>query len=151
MEISDTTTIAAPIDEVWNLTLDVEGLPTITPTITSVERLDGTNAIVIGSRMRLRQPALPPREWTVETIDAPHRFAWATRLLGVRMVAVHDLDETADGQCELTLRLRFEGRGSTLLGAISRRSIARTLATENAGFATAATTGATPQPDKEDS
>lgn len=149
MEITDTTTIAAPVDRVWALTLDVERLPTITPTITSVERLD-EGPIAVGSRMRLRQPGLPPREWTVEAVDAPHRFVWATRLLGVRMVAIHDLVETTDGHCELTLRLRFEGRGSTLLGAVSRRSIAESLTTENAGFTAAATTATTPHTDKED-
>lgn len=145
MEITDTTTIDAPVDHVWGLTLDVERLPAITPTITSVERLDD-GPVAVGARMRLRQPGLPPREWTVEEVDAPRRFAWSTRLLGVRMVAVHDLTETADGRCELTLRVRFEGRGSALLGAVSRRSIAASLATENAGFAAAAVGGTAPPP-----
>jgi ligand-binding SRPBCC domain-containing protein len=137
MEITHTIAIPAPVDRVWELTLDVERLPEITPTITSVECLDD-GPVTRGTRLRLRQPSLPQREWTVEEVSAPHRFVWATRLLGMRMAAVHDLAPTDDGHCELTLRVRFEGRGSTLLGTLSKRSIAASLAIENAGFAAAA-------------
>lgn len=102
-----------------------------------VQRLDD-GPITVSARLRLRQPGLPPREWTVEEVDAPRRFAWATRLLSVRMIAVHELAPIADGHCELTLHVRFEGRGAGLLASLSRRNIAKALATENAGFAAAA-------------
>ena len=40
MRLEHTIDINAPIDRVWDLTLDVEALPNLTSTMTSVERLD---------------------------------------------------------------------------------------------------------------
>jgi uncharacterized membrane protein len=134
VEITTTTTIDAPIARVWAATLDLEALPSITPTVTAVERLD-SGPVQVGSRARLRQPGLPARIWTVEELDAPRRFVWATSLLGVRMSGVHELASAGDERCELTLRVVFEGRGARLLGGLGRRSIARSLAAEAAGFA----------------
>jgi uncharacterized protein YndB with AHSA1/START domain len=136
MEITDTITIDAPVERVWALTVDLDRLPAITPTVTAVERLDD-GPVTVGSRARLRQPGLPPRIWTVEVVDEPRRFAWATRLLGVRMVGVHDLTAIGEDRCELTLRVLLEGRGSGLLAKLGGHSIARSLAAENLGFAEA--------------
>lgn len=136
MEIIETATIDAPIERVWALTLDLDGLPSTTPTVTKVERLD-PGPVAVGSRARLEQPGLPPRIWTVDELDAPHRFAWSTRLLGVRMTGVHELAPVGGSRCELTLRVAFSGRGAALLGRLGRRSIARSLAAESAGFARA--------------
>ncbi|WP_052668609.1 SRPBCC family protein [Nitriliruptor alkaliphilus] len=133
MEITDTTTLDATIDQAWALTLDIEALPSVTPTVTAVERLE-TGPVTVGSRARLSQPGLRPLVWTVEEVEAPHRFAWSTRLLGVRMVGVHELASLDEGSCQLTLRLQLEGRGSRVLGRLGRRSLQQTLATECAGF-----------------
>ncbi|HEY8340882.1 MAG TPA: SRPBCC family protein [Egibacteraceae bacterium] len=139
MEITHTTTIDAPVERVWQLTLDIAALPSITPTVTVVERLDD-GPVTVGSRARLRQPGLPPLVWAVEEVDAAQRFRWATRLLGVRMVATHDLEPVGTDRCRLTLRVAFEGAGAGLLGRLGRRRIAAALATEGAGFARAAGT-----------
>lgn len=40
MQITDIIDIDAPIERVWELTVDVEAWPRYTPTMTSVERLD---------------------------------------------------------------------------------------------------------------
>lgn len=136
MEITDTITIDAPIARVWALTVDLDRLPAITPTVDAIERLD-LGPVVVGSRARLRQPGLPPRVWIVEVVDEPHRFAWATRLLGVRMVGIHELRALGEDRCELTLRVLLEGRGSGLLARLGGTSIARAVAAENRGFADA--------------
>lgn len=136
MEITETVTIDAPLERVWALTLDLEGLPSITPTVTTLERLD-QGPVAVGSRARLAQPGLPPRTWTVDELDAPHRFSWSTHLLGVRMTGVHELAPVGEDRCELTLRVVLAGRGAALLGRLGRRSIARSLAAEAAGFARA--------------
>jgi uncharacterized membrane protein len=137
MEIINTITIDAPVERVWALTVDLDQLPAITPTVSGVERLDD-GPVAVGSRARLRQPGLPPRMWTVEVVDEPRRFAWATSLLGVRMVGVHELTPLDGDRCQLTLRVLFEGRGSGLLVRLGGASIARSLAAENLGFARAA-------------
>jgi uncharacterized membrane protein len=122
MEIINTITIDAPVERVWALTVDLDQLPAITPTVSGVERLDD-GPVAVGSRARLRQPGLPPRMWTVEVVDEPHRFAWATRLFGVRMVGVHELTPLDGDRCQLTLRVLFEGRGSGLLVRLGGASI----------------------------
>lgn len=139
MEITSTTTLDTTVEQAWALTIDVEALPAVTPTVTAVERLD-TGPLVVGSRARLFQPGLRPLVWTVEQLDGPHLFAWSTRLLGVRMVGVHELSPLGEDACQLTLRLVLEGRGARLLGLLGRRSLSATLATEAAGFQAAAAT-----------
>lgn len=137
MEFTQTRVIDATVQRVWALTLDLEGLPSTTPTIKSVERLDD-GPMRVGSRARLTQPGLPARVWTVAEIDAPHRFSWSTHLLGVRMVGIHELEPVGDDRCRLTLRVVLAGRGATLLGRLAGRNLARALAAEGAGFASAA-------------
>lgn len=136
MEITETAVIDAPIERVWALTVDLEQLPSVTPTITGVERLDD-GPVQVGSRARVSQPGLPARVWTVEEVDEPHRFSWGTRLLGVQMVGVHDLEAVGEDQTRLTLGVVFEGRGAGLLGRLARPSISKALAAEAAGFAQA--------------
>ncbi len=137
MQITDSRVIDAPAGRVWDLTLDLEALPEVTPTVTSIERLDD-GPVRVGSQARLEQPGLPSRVWTVEDVTAPHRFVWATTLLGVRMVGIHEIRPIDDDRCELTLAVEFSGFGAGLLGRLGRASIAASLAKENAGFATAA-------------
>lgn len=137
MEITHTTTVDAPAERVWSLTLDLEALPRLTPTVTAIERLDD-GPVQVGSRARLAQPGLGRRVWTVQEVDPPHRFVWSTRLLGTRMAGVHEVTPTGDDRCELTLRVVLDGPAARLIG-LGRRSIARSLAAEAQGFATAAT------------
>lgn len=137
MGITTSCTIDAPIQRVWDLTLDLEAIPSVTPTITAVDLLDD-GPIRVGTRARLRQPGLPQRTWTVEEVEEPSRFVWATTLLGVRMLAIHRMEAVDGDRCELTLEVRFEGRGASLLSTVGRRSIGAALATEAAGFAEAA-------------
>lgn len=142
MEIRYTTTIDAPVERVWALTLDIEGLPGITPTITSAERLDGSGAVVVGTTARLTQPGLPARVWTVETVEPPNRFTWSTRLLGIRMVGIHELEALDENRTGMTLAVVFEGPGAGLLARLGRRRLSKTLATEAAGFQRAAVSAA---------
>jgi uncharacterized membrane protein len=137
VEIIETVVIDAPIARVWALTLDLEALPSITPTITEVALVDPP-PVQVGTRARLTQPGLARRTWTVEEIDEPRRFAWATRVAGVRLVGVHELERLDEDRCRLTLRVVLEGTGSGLLGRLGRRSLSRALRAEAAGFARAA-------------
>jgi hypothetical protein len=133
LQISKTITLDAPLERVWAHTLDLDALPSITPTVTKVERLDG-GPVRIGSRARLTQPGLPPLVWTVEAVDAPYRFAWGTRLFGVRMIGIHELAFAGPNITHLTLRVVFAGRGSAVLGRLARRNITRALQVEAQGF-----------------
>jgi uncharacterized membrane protein len=133
MHWSHTLEIDTPPETVWAVTMDVDALPTITPTtMSSVERLD-EGPLRPGSRVRIKQPMQAARVWRVTETDEPHRFAWETTLGRARMVATHVLEPTPTG-CRNTLRLELTGRGSGLLGRLLGRTFARVLATENAGF-----------------
>ena len=138
MRISETITVNAPAQAVWDLTVDLAGWPAVHPHVKHVERLD-SGPVRVGSQARLSQRGLPRLVWTIEQLDSPSRFVWATRLAGVRMVGVHQIDPIARERCDLTLTLELEGPRSTLLGRLGGRSIRRSLAAEAAGFARVAT------------
>jgi uncharacterized membrane protein len=136
MELRDETRIEAPVEVVWDLTVDVERWPSLTPTMTSVERLDD-GPMRVGSSARVKQPGMRVAVWTVTALDERSRFCWETRLLGMTMVGCHEL--MAEGEATRnTLTLHVHGFGSRVLGAFTGRKMARAIATENAGFRTAA-------------
>lgn len=136
MRWTHTQEIDTPVDTMWQVTMDVEALPSMTPTMTAVERLTPGD-LRAGSQVRIKQPAQPARTWTVTETQAPHRFVWQTKVGLATMVATHELVETARGTSN-TLTLDLTGPGSGLLGRLIGGKITETLATENAGFKRAA-------------
>lgn len=133
MQIENEVTIDAPAGTVWALTLDVEGWPSFTPTMTSVRRLDG-GPLAVGSRAVVKQPGQGERTWTVTTLEPPRRFRWETRVLGTRMVGVHEAEPTGDHSCRSRLAVELTGWTSGLLGALLGKQIATAITTENAGL-----------------
>ncbi len=136
MRIEHSIDIAAPISTVWGLTIDIESWPTITPTITSVERLD-SGSLEIGSKARLKQPGQLLRVWTVTALEPEHRFTWSTRAMGVTMTGSHVLAESEAGTTN-TLTVDIDGPLSPIIGAVVRGPISKAIATENRGFKVAA-------------
>ncbi|MCB0908068.1 MAG: SRPBCC family protein [Nocardioidaceae bacterium] len=132
MRWTNTLEIDTPIDLLWQVTMDVDALPSMTPTMSAVERLT-PGELRPGSRVRIKQPAQPARVWTVTTADAPHRFVWQTKVGPATMVATHELTETERGTRNM-LTLELTGPGSGLLGRLISGKITETLTTENAGF-----------------
>jgi uncharacterized membrane protein len=132
MRIEDVQVIEAPVEKVWDLTVDVEGLPAVTPTMTSVERLDD-GPIGLGSRARIKQPAQRPAVWTVTRFEPGSTFEWETSVLGMRMVGGHHL-EAVDGGTRNTLSVEVSGRGAGLLGRVIGSRMAAAIATENEGL-----------------
>ena len=139
MEITDTTTINAAIDRVWQLTLDVESWPEHTPTMASVEKLD-SSPLEVGSRARVKQPGQRSRVWTVTRLEPGEIFAWQTRAFGATMTGSHLIAAHGTGTMQ-TLRIDIEGALSPVVGAILRRSIRKAICTENQGFKAAAEQG----------
>lgn len=142
--ITHTLDIAAPVEKVWALTVDIESWPDISPTMTSVERLDD-GPLKVGSRARVKQPAQRPTTWTMTRLEAPTLFEWTAKVMGVTTTASHVL-EAIDGGCRNTLSVELSGRGARLLAAVAGRQIHRAIAQENEGFRAAATadTGSAP-------
>ncbi len=135
MRVKNVIHINAPIERVWELTMDVETWPDITPTMTSVELLD--TPLHVGSDARIKQPGQRERTWTVTELEPQRSFAWSTTLLGLSMTGAHHLEPTAEGTSN-TLTVDIEGRLAPIVGPIMKRPIAKAIAAENEGFREAA-------------
>ncbi|MEO5837833.1 MAG: SRPBCC family protein [Acidimicrobiales bacterium] len=132
MILTDTVNIAAPIERLWTLTEDIEKWPDITPTMTSVVRLD-RGPLNVGSTARVTQPRQRARVWTVTRFDPNETFAWQSRILGMPVTGTHSMVAQGDGIAN-TLTLEMAGPISRLLGPILASTLRRALALENAGF-----------------
>jgi uncharacterized membrane protein len=118
------------------LTIDIERWPQVMPTVTRVDRLDD-GPIAVGSSARLEQPGLRPAVWTVTTLEPGRRFAWASRLLGARIVGRHDV-EAVDGGARNTLTLELDGIRGRVIGTVFGNRLYATLAMENESIRKAA-------------
>ena len=136
MHLQTSLHINAPIERVWELTLDVESWPRLTPTVTKVEHLD-TGPLAVGSRTRVKQPAQRAKVWTVTELEAGRRFAWTTSAFGGSMTGAHDLTPDGSGTAN-TLTIDLDGPFAGLVGMLFGRTIRRAIETENKGFKTAA-------------
>jgi uncharacterized membrane protein len=132
MRWEDTVTIEAPAEAVWDMTLDVTSWPRITPTMTSVERLD-EGPMRVGSSARVKQPRQTAAVWTVTRLDPGREFTWQTRRMGMTMTGSHVVEPVGD-HCRNTLSIDVEGPGSVLFGLMFGRMVASAIATENASF-----------------
>lgn len=148
MDITSELLIHAPVERVWDLTVDLERWPELTPTMTSVERLDD-GPLRVGSTARVVQPKQRPAVWTVTELVPHQRFVWQAKVMGVTMRAVHDLSPQDDG-CRNLLAVELSGFGSGLLARLVGTKIREAITTENQGFrsaAEAAVTGGYGRPD----
>jgi uncharacterized membrane protein len=136
MRIESRADIRASVDQVWSITEDVERWPSITPTITSVERLD-EGPLRLGSTVRIAQPRQRPAIWTVTAIEPGRYFEWQTKVFGITMTGSHRLEAIPDG-CRNWLGLELSGFGSKLLGRIVGGKLQQAIDTENKGFKQAA-------------
>jgi uncharacterized membrane protein len=140
MHLEDRVTIAAPASRVWDLTVDVERWPEVTPTtMTTVERLDD-GPLAAGSQARIKQPAQGARVWTVTRLEPGRNFAWATKALGMRMEGGH-LVEGDGASCTNTLTLDVTGPLASTLGRLLSGQLRKAIVTENQGFKRVAEAG----------
>ena len=143
MRFENTVVIDAPVDTVWDMTIDVARWPSITPTMTRVQRLD-SGPMRVGSQARIKQPGQSEAVWTVTHLgpagqDGKGReFTWQTRRLGLTMTGSHHLEPLGVGTRN-TLTLDVSGPGAGIFGRLFGRIMRNAIATENAGFRAAAT------------
>jgi len=142
MTITHELVIDAPVEQVWALTVDVESWPTMTSTMTSVERLDD-GPLRVGSTARIKQPGQPARVWTVTALEPNEVFAWETKAFGMRMVGGHRLESVANG-CRNVLSVEMSGALSGVVQALLGRQFRKTIVTENEGFRRVAQATAAP-------
>lgn len=132
MTVEHTVYIEAPPDVVWAVTEDVERWPEVTPTVTSVVRLDG-GPLALGSAARIKQPGQPEAVWTVTEFVRGERFAWETARPGLRMTGSHQMAPDGSGTTNV-LRVEASGLVATLLGPVLRPLMRHALTKENCGL-----------------
>jgi hypothetical protein len=131
-EFRTSVDIAAAPTRVWTIMRDVERWHEWTPSITSVELLDG-GAFAVGRRARVLQPKLLPAVFRITKVEEGRSFTWVTRHPGIIATAVHTIDPVPKG-CRVTLSLRFDGPLGSLIGWFYRGLNQRYMALEAAGL-----------------
>lgn len=139
---STSTEIDAPPEAVWAVLSDVEHMPAWTPSMTSVQIVDGPNPPDIGSQVRIEQPRLPLAIWLVDEWDPPRHFAWITQSWGVRTQAEHLVEPAGDGRSRVTLAITQTGATAALVGLFTMRLTRQYVDAELAGLKERVTQGA---------
>lgn len=128
--------IAAPAALVWELTVDIEAWPRLSPSMSEVRRLDA-GPLQVGSEAEVTQPGLRPATWRVTTLEPGQLFVWASSATGVKSVGEHLIVPDGDG-CKLMLRINQTGPLAWLVGLVYGRKIRQFVEAELEGFRTAA-------------
>ncbi len=127
-----TIEIAATPDAVWPVMADVERWHEWTASITSVTRLT-EGPFAVGSRARIRQPRLPPAEWTVTELQAGRGFTWVSTGPLLRVTGRHWIE--ARGSASLvTLSVTYEGLLGRLVGRMTGELNTRYIGLEAEGL-----------------
>lgn len=132
MRLTHSVSVAAPPDTVWRVWEDLPHWPEWTPTITSLEVLEG-DGIAAGTAARLKQPAQPAAVWRVSEVVPGASFKWGTRNMGMTMVGEHHL-EPAEGGSRVTLAVDMSGFVSAILGPLLRGAVRRAIRQEAEGL-----------------
>jgi hypothetical protein len=133
MNFEQSTSTAASLPQAWSALADVASLPKWTPSMTSVEPLDGAD-LRTGRRYRITQPAMPVLVWQVSEVHEGESYVWENRLPGVHTVAYHRLASDAGGGTRITIGIRQSGWFAGIAGLLTARRTRRYLALEAAGL-----------------
>lgn len=118
-KFSVTSDIAAPPDRVWSVMCDVDRWHEWTPSITSVQRVDG-RPLEIGTRVVIRQPRFPAASWTVTTLVPGELFAWTSKAPGLKVVGTHAVVADDKGDSRATLAIEIDGMLGALWESLTR-------------------------------
>jgi uncharacterized membrane protein len=111
--------VEAPPEQVWQVLIDVARWPEWTPTVDTVELLDD-GPIRTGSRVKIRQPKLPPASWEVTELVDGRGFTWEAKGPGMRTIARHEVGPDATGST-VTLSIEQAGPMGALAALVWRR------------------------------
>jgi uncharacterized protein YndB with AHSA1/START domain len=132
MKLSRSIHIDAAPETVWRVLADVERWPEWTASMTEVKRLD-SSGFGVGSRVRIKQPKLPPTVWRVTSFEPGRSFDWVASSPGAKTVARHVI-ETRDGGSTVTLTLEQTGLLGSFIGMLLSRLSRRYVEMEAAGL-----------------
>ena len=119
MHIEQTVDVNAPVQRVWDVTVDLAAWPSWNPTVSTVEVLDAP-PLRPGLRARLKQPGNRPAMWTVTRVVEGEIYEWETRAIGMVVTALHRFEPTSNGT-HVILSIDVDGPTTPLLGWIVAR------------------------------
>jgi uncharacterized membrane protein len=125
-------TAAAPATA-WAVLTDVTAWPEWTASMTSVERLD-EGPLRIGSRVRIKQPGMPPMIWEVDEVREQHSFSWSSRMPGLRISGHHRLRPDPDGTTRIIVEIEQHGPLAGIVGLLTGGRSRRYLQMEAGGL-----------------
>jgi uncharacterized membrane protein len=138
-QISVTFDVQASADRVFSVLQDVERWPEWTATMTAVKKMDD-GPLVVGSKVRVRQPKLLPAVWLVTELDKNRVFTWGTRSPGIQVTGDHRI-ESVGSSSRVTLSLDVSGLLGPLVSRLFRGLNERYVATEAKGLKERCETG----------
>lgn len=145
IQIADSVPVAASVQDLWALIIDVENWPNFVPTVTAVRPLDGASPEV-GRRFEVTQPGQRPAVWTVTEAEPGRVFAWRRSSRGLVLLGEHIIGTGADvredgvgpaSTCQELVsiaRLTIGGPLGVALSPLLRPLAKSALAKENAAF-----------------
>lgn len=104
---------AAPAT-VWRTLTDVESWPQWSASMTSVQRLQ-QGELAVGSSARVTQPKLKAAVYTVTECEPGKSFVWEMKAAGVKVRALHYVEERGEGRARMTLGVEQTGALSGLI------------------------------------
>lgn len=124
--------IGVPPADVWAVMTDVERWPEWTASVRTLKKLD-EGPLAVGSRVRIKQPRLPPSVLEVTDVRQDRGFTWVARSPGVKVVADHRIERSGHGS-RVALSVDFRGPFGPLVGWLTRTLTKRYLDLEAAGL-----------------
>ena len=133
MRYETTAVISAPPERVWTVLADVERWPEWTSSVSKVEKLD-PGVLAVGSRVRIKQPGMPPLTWRVTELEPGREFSWMTKSPGATTVASHSVEAQGNGIVIAGFSLQQTGPLSRVADWLFGKRTRRYVDTEVAGL-----------------
>ena len=125
--------IAAPASRVWSVMVDVEAMPSWSPSMTSVV-LETPGPLTVGSVALVVQPKLSPTRWTVTELVPGESFTWQSSGLGTTSTGRHVIAPASVGRVTVHLSIEFSGPSSRLTGIMAASYTRNALTLEAEGL-----------------
>jgi uncharacterized membrane protein len=109
--------IAAPVDRIWAVLMDVRHWPDWTSSISRIEPLDD-GPMGLGRQIRIIQPKLRPAVWRISEFSEREKFVWVSSSPGVTVTAGHSIRPNRNGSL-VTLTLVMTGILSGIVASLA--------------------------------
>jgi uncharacterized protein YndB with AHSA1/START domain len=139
MKFQTAIDIDATPDTVWRALTDVESWPKWSASMTAVERLQQGD-LAVGSSARVTQPKLKPAVYTVTECEPGKSFIWEMKTTGVKVRAIHLVEDKGEGHARMTLGIEQTGALSGLISMFYGKLTRQYVAMEAEGLKKAAET-----------